>query len=308
MTAPTPAAGPASAARTPVTVASHIVAIDMHVHLSDERARSFSVKRKAAMGAYLRKEVRSVPVADMAAMYRERNMMAVIMNTTDYAVTGEPSLPNDDVAEVVAAHPDVFLGFGVVDPLLGRLAVDEAVRCRQELGLLGIGELNPARQHFRPHDPALDPLWSCAEELGLAVLFHGGYAASGSGTPGGSGVKLRYSRPIYLDDVAADHPRLRIICAHPSWPWESEALAVAMHKANVYVDLSGWAPRYFSDELKRYIRSRIPTKVLFGTDWPVIDVDRWVDEFRALGFSEELIRRVQLDNALAFLGVEGTAP
>ena len=122
-------------------------------------------------------------------------------------------------------------------------------RCgaRRSFGLVGLGELNAARQHFLPNDPTLDPLWSCAEELGLALLFHGGYAASGSGTPGGGGVKLRYSRPIYLDDVAADHPSLRIVCAHPSWPWESEALAVAMHKANVYLDLSGWAPKYFSE-------------------------------------------------------------
>ncbi|MCU1431757.1 MAG: 4-hydroxyphenyl-beta-ketoacyl-CoA hydrolase [Actinotalea sp.] len=289
-------------------IARNIVAIDMHVHLSDERARSFNTSRKNAMSTYFGKEPRIVPVDDMAAMYRERNMMAVIMNTTETARTGEPSLPNDYVAEVVAAHPDVFLGFGVVDPRLGQQALDEAVRCKEELGLIGIGELNPARQHFLPHDPELAPLWSCAQELDLAVLFHGGYAASGSGTRGGAGVKLRYSRPIYLDDVAAEHPDLRIVCAHPSWPWESEALAVAMHKANVYLDLSGWAPRYFSDELKRYVRSRIPTKVLFGSDWPVIDVDRWVDEFGELGFSDEVTRRVMLDNALTFLGLERAAP
>lgn len=285
-----------------------IVAIDIHVHLSDEYSRSFGVKRKAAMAAYLGKERPSVPVADMADMYRERRMMAVIMNGTDQYVTGEPSLPNDYVAQVVADHPDVFLGFGIVDPLLGRLAIDEAVRCKEELGLIGIGELNAARQHFKPNDPVLAPLWSAAEELGLAALFHGGYAASGSSSPGGGGIKLRYSRPIYLDDVAADHPDLKIICAHPSWPWESEALAVTMHKSNVYLDLSGWAPKYFSDELKRYMRSRIPSKVLFGSDWPVLEPDRWISEFDDFRFSDELRRRVLLDNAKAFLRLGTSEP
>lgn len=291
---------------TPLTYAARaeLVAIDMHVHLGDARARSFNVARKKAMSKYLGTSRPEVPVDDMADAYRERRMMAVIMNTTDTARTGEPSLPNDYVAEVVARHPDVFLGFGVVDPALGEAAVLEAVRCHEELGLIGIGELNAARQHFLPHDPALTAMWSTLEDLGMAALFHGGYAASGSGTPGGSGVKLRYGRPIYLDDVAADHPRLRIICAHPSWPWESEALAVAQHKANVYLDLSGWAPKYFSTQLVRYVRSRIPGKVLFGSDWPVLEVERWIEEFTALELPEEVVRKVLLDNARTFLGVE----
>ena len=280
-----------------------IVAVDMHVHLSDEYAQSFGVKRKAAMATYLGKKRPSVPVSELADIYREQRMMAVIMNGTDRHATGEPSMPNDYVAEVVAAHSDVFLGFGIVDPQLGRLAVDEAIRCKEELGLIGIGELNAARQHFMPHDPSLAPLWSTLADLGMPALFHGGYAASGSGSPGGGGTKLRYSCPIYLDDLAADHPELRIICAHPSWPWESEALAVAMHKANVYLDLSGWAPKYFSAEVKQYIRTRIPTKVLFGSDWPVLTAQRWIAEFDEFGFSDELRNQVLLENAKTFLGL-----
>jgi predicted TIM-barrel fold metal-dependent hydrolase len=283
-------------------LAPDIVAVDAHVHLSDARARAAKPVRSAQMARYFGREQKVVPVEEMAEAYRRRKMMAIIMNTTDVSVTGQEPVPNDYIAEVVAQHPDVFLGFGVVDPRLGAVAAREVRRCK-ELGLIGIGELNPARQHFFPHDREFYPLWETAEEVGLPVLFHGGYAAAGSGTPGGLGVKLRYAQPVYLDDVAADFPALNIICAHPSWPWESEALAVTLHKANVYLDLSGWAPKYMSAEVRQYVNSRVQDKVLFGSDWPGLDPERWVTEFDALGFKPEVRQKVLLDNAKRLFGL-----
>lgn len=294
-----------------VEIAPHITAIDMHVHLSDERARQVRPGRAAQMSQYFGRDRTVVPVDEMADMYRSRNMMAVIMNSTDVTVSGQVGLPNDYVAEVVAAHPDVFVGFGVVDPAQGRLAEQEVRRCK-ELGLVGIGELNAARQRFLPHDTRFYPLWQVASDLGMPVLFHGGYAAAGSGTPGGGGTKLRYARPAYLDDVAADFPDLTIICAHPSWPWHAEALAAAMHKANLFMDISGWGLRYLPDEVRHYINSRIPTKVLFGTDWPGLDLDRTLEDFQALQLKPDVARRVLLENARELLtahpGGAGTTP
>jgi len=281
-------------------ISPDIVAIDCHVHLNDAVTREANAHRTKQMDAHFRRETAPVDVDRMADMFRSRKMMAVIMNTTDISTTGHPGVPNDHIAEVVAAHPDVFLGFGVVDPRQGAVAEREMRRCK-ELGLAGIGELNPARQHFKPNDPQFGALWSTAADLGLPVLFHGGYAAAGAGLPGGMGVRLGYSRPIYLDDVAAEFPTLTIICAHPSWPWESEALAVAMHKGNVYLDLSGWAPKYLSGEVRRYVNSRIPDKVLFGSDWPGISVDRWLDEFAELDLKEESRRKILLQNAVRLL-------
>lgn len=241
-------------------IAQQVVAIDMHVHLRDAAALEARGQRAKDMARYFGRGGKVVPVDELADLYRSRNMMAVLMNSTDVTVTGQDPLPNDHIAEVAADHPDVFIGFGVVDPRQGAVAVRELRRCKEELDLTGIGELNPARQHFAPNDRDHYPLRAAAEEMQLPVLFHGGYPAAGSGTPGGSSVKLKYARPILLDDVAADFPALTVICAHPSWPWESEALAIALHKSNVYMDLSGWAPKYMSDEVRRYVNSRISDK------------------------------------------------
>lgn len=278
-----------------------IVGIDMHVHLNDDYAVSFKQRRNAQMVKHFGRGAKTMSVDDLADNYRELKMMAALMNSIDRTVTGDTPMPNDYIAEVVQRHPDVFIGFGVVDPNEGRRAELEMIRCKEELGLTGIGELNPARQHFAPHDPKYARLWATAQDQDLILLFHGGYAASGSGKLGGMGIKLRYSRPIYLDDVAADFPRLRIICAHPSWPWESEALALAQHKRNVYLDLSGWAPKYFSDQVVKYVNSRISGKVLFGSDWPGISVERWLSDFEELQIKPEVRQKVLLDNAVELL-------
>ena len=284
-------------------ISPDIVAIDAHVHLSDARALAARPQRAEQMAKYFKKERRVVPVEEMAEQYRARRMMAVIMNSTDITVTGQEPVPNDHIADVVGRHPDVFLGFGVVDPAQGKLAEKEIRRCK-ELGLVGIGELHPGRQHFYPNDLQFYPLWEAAAEVGLPVLFHGGYAAAGSGAPGGMGVKLKYANPIHLDDVAADFPELTIICAHPSWPWESEALAVALHKPNVFIDLSGWAPKYMSTEVRTYVNSRIQDKALFGSDWPVLEVDRWLTEFDALQFKPAVRDKVLLQNAKTVFGLD----
>lgn len=282
-------------------------AIDVHVHIHDARAwelRGPEARRRIEERArYFKKAAEPVSLEDQASQYRDRDMMAVLMNGTDETVTGIPPVPNDFLAEAVEKHPDVFLGFGIVDPWQGELARREIRRCK-ELGLVGIGEFNPARQHFYPNDPRFYPLWAEAEQQGLAVLFHSGYAAAGSGRPGGRGVKLKYTQPLHLDDVAADFPELRIICAHPSWPWTAESLAIARHKANVYIDLSGWAPSYFPAELVQQVNSLLQDKALFGSDSPSLPLDRWLREFDALEIKPEVRRKVMLDNARKLFGLD----
>ncbi|MPY85051.1 MAG: amidohydrolase family protein [Actinophytocola sp.] len=284
-----------------------ITAIDVHVHVHDARARALrgaEAQRKfEERAAYFKREATSLSVDDQARQYRDRGMMAVLMNGTDETVTGIKAIPNDFVAEAVHSHPDVFLGFGIVDPWQGEVARREIRRCH-ELGLHGIGEFNPARQHFFPNDPRFYPLWAEAERLGMPVLFHSGYAAAGSGRPGGRGVKLKYTQPIHLDDVAADFPDLTIICAHPSWPWTAESLAIARHKPNVYIDLSGWAPRYFPDELVQQVNSLLQDKALFGSDAPSLPVERWLKEFDELDIKPDVRRKVMLDNAATLFGIE----
>jgi predicted TIM-barrel fold metal-dependent hydrolase len=282
-----------------------VVAIDVHVHPQTEEFIHAMGPRAAQMSAYFGRPVRQpVSFAALADQYRDRKMMAVLLNTTDVTTSGVPAVLNDTIAQAVKDHPDVFIGFGVVEPQLGELARAEIRRCAEELGLKGLGEFNPGRQAFYPNDERYYPLWEEASRHNLVVLFHGGMMGAGAGTPGGMGYKLKYGRPIpYLDDVAADFPNLRIIGAHPAWPWQEEALAVARHKTNFYIDLSGWAPRYFPVQLVQYAGSILQDRVLFGSDWPVLDVERWLTEFDQLGIKAEVRPKIMLHNARALLGV-----
>ncbi|MCZ6625642.1 MAG: amidohydrolase family protein [Deltaproteobacteria bacterium] len=283
-----------------------VKAIDVHVHLCDELTLKSKGARVQQMARYFKRERKPVSIDEMADQYRQRKMMAVIMNTTDVSVTGLTPVPNDHIAEGVRKHPDVFLGFGIVDPWHGKTALQEIRRCKEELGLHGIGEFNPARQHFFPNDPRFYPLWEETQRLGLPILFHSGMAAAGAGTPGGMGIKLKYSQPIYLDDVAADFPELKIISAHPSWPWQEESLAIARHKSNFFIDLSGWAPKYFPKELVQHVNSLLQDKVMFGSDWPALSVERWMEEFEKIDFKPEVRQKILLENAKKFFGLNLT--
>ena len=119
--------------------------------------------------------------------------------------------------------------------------------------------------------------------------------------PGGGGLRLKYSNPIHIDDVAVDFPDMTIIIAHPSWPWQSEALSVCLHKPNVYIDLSGWSPKYFPEELVRYANGQLKTKMLFGSDYPLIAPDRWIKEFKEAAFKPEVHDLILKQNAIRAL-------
>lgn len=284
----------------PLTI-DEVVAVDAHIHIRDQRQPP--TERMEYQSRYFHNEQRQPKTMDdVAEEYRSRKMMAVVLNGTEVTISGRERLPNDAVADVVRKYPDVFIGFGAIDPWQGKLAENEIRRCKEELGLTGIGELNPARQHFFPNDTRFYPLWQVASELGMPILFHTGMAAAGAGAPGGLGVKLKYTQPILLDDIAADFPELKIIAAHPSWPWQAESLAMVRHKGNVYMDLSGWAPKYWSAELIQYVNSIIQDKAMFGSD--TIDLDRWLQEFAELPFKDEVRQKIMRDNAFAFFGLK----
>jgi predicted TIM-barrel fold metal-dependent hydrolase len=280
-------------------------AIDCHVHPWDEVAvQHMGGGRLEAMRSYFGRELKAMSLDELADAYRGKNMMAVLLATDDSTTSGLPAVPNDHVAAAVRKHPDVFMAFGGVDPWKGRLAIDEARRCREVLGLKGL-KFNPGRQHFFPNDPRFNRLWATAAELGLVCLFHTGLMGNGAGVRGGLGFKLKYTAPIpCLDDVAADFPDLTLISAHPGWPWQEEQLAMARHKGNVYIDLSGWAPKYFPPQLVQYARTILKDRVLFGSDWPVLTPERWIEEFDLLGFDPEIRHKILVGNASALFGLQ----
>ncbi len=283
---------------------TEIVAIDVHTHPQTQEFLDAMGARRRQMGEHFQQERTPVTFDEQADMYRARQMMAVLCNSDDETVSGVPGAPNDLIGEAAARHPEVFIPFAGIDPHKGAAAVDEIRRCHELLGIRGVGELNPARQKFFPNDEQFYPIWEVCQELGLVVMFHMGFAGAGAGKPGGMGYKLDATRAIpHLDDMAADFPDLSIIHAHPGWPFHHEALAMCWHKSNVYIDLSGFAPRYFPDEVVHYANSLIQDRVLFGTDWPVIPIDRWTSEFAELPIKDEVRQKIMLDNARRLFGL-----
>jgi uncharacterized protein len=211
-------------------------------------------------------------------------------------------LSSEQIAERAAEHADVLVPFGSVDPHRGQDAVRQARRLVAEYGVRGF-KFHPSLQAFSPDDAAFQPLWEALEELGVPALFHTGQNGIGAGLPGGRGIKLRYSNPLLLDDVAADFPGLTVILAHPSVPWQAEAISMATHKANVFIDLSGWRPKYFPPELVRAVGGQLRDKVMFGSDYPLIAPERWLADFGELGVAPERWPAILKGTAARLLGL-----
>lgn len=182
------------------------------------------------------------------------------------------------------------------------MAAREARRLIRDFGVRGF-KFHPTFQGFWLNDPMAYPFYEVLEEDGVVALFHTGQTGVGSGLRGGMGMRLKYSNPMAIDDIAVDFPDLRIIMAHPAFPWQEEALSVAQHKPNVYIDLSGWSPKYFPEILVRYANSLLKTKMLFGSDWPAIAPDRWLADFENAPFRDEVRPLILKDNARRLLGL-----
>jgi len=284
---------------------TQLVAIDMHVHVERDDAGNLSLDDElmAASAAYFRASANRTPTVDQIAdTFREARMAAVVFTVDATTATGHRGVASEDVARSAARHPDVLIPFGSVDPWTGTAAVDRARRLVEEYGVAGF-KFHPSLQAFSPDDERFYPLWSALAELGVPALFHTGQNGIGAGLPGGRGIKLKYSNPILLDDVAADFPHLTVILAHPSVPWQAEAISMATHKANVHLDLSGWSPKYFPPELVRATGGLLRDKVLFGTDFPLITPERWLRDFGTLGLDETVVQGVLKGNAARLLGL-----
>jgi predicted TIM-barrel fold metal-dependent hydrolase len=276
-----------------------IVAIDVHTHAEVGRTGEDGLKPewRDAAKKYFGEGGRPT-VEDVAAYYRERNMAAVVFTVDAVTQTGRAAVRSEEIAEVAAANSDVLIPFGSVDPHRPD-ALDE-VRRLVALGVRGF-KFHPNIQAFFPNDEAFYPLYAAIEEAGLPALFHTGHSGIGSGLPGGGGIRLKYSNPMYVDDVAVDFPELQIVLAHPSVPWQDEALSIALHKPQVFIDLSGWSPKYFPPQLVQYAKTLLKRQMLFGSDYPMITPDRWLADFEQLGFDPETTQLILKDNAARLL-------
>jgi uncharacterized protein len=282
-----------------------VAAIDVHVHVeSDGRGRlSLDDGLLAASAKYFKATTDRTPTVErIADYYRHRQLAAVVFTVDAGTETGHPALSSEEIADRSAAHPDVLIPFGSVDPRTGDEAVRRARRLVSEHGVRGF-KFHPSLQGFSPDDPSYYPLYAVIEEAGLPAVFHTGQTGIGAGLPGGRGIKLRLSNPMLLDDVAADFPGMKVILAHPSVPWQDEAISVATHKSNVYIDLSGWSPKYFPPQLVRAASSYLQDKVLFGTDYPLLTPERWLSDFELLDIKPEVRPKILKHNAVRLLGL-----
>jgi predicted TIM-barrel fold metal-dependent hydrolase len=277
--------------------------VDMHVHieLDDHGHSSLPPQLVEAASRYFSADGPRPDLDGVAAYYRERRMAAVVFTVDATTRLGHPAISSREIAEGAARNSDVLIPFGSVDPL-SQTAVDAARRLAEEAGVRGF-KFHPTVQGFDPSDEQHYPLYEAIQDLGVPALFHTGQTGIGAGLPGGYGLRLGLSNPILLDPVAADFPDLQIIMAHPSVPWQDEALSVATHKGNVCIDLSGWSAKYLSDGLVRAARSYVNHKMLFGSDLPALTPDRWLDDFATLGFADEKVQAIVKDNAVRLLGL-----
>ncbi len=290
------ASGPAGRYDEPVSLR----AVDFHVHLPtpDWLEGSMAGYLEAAE-AYFRSPAQRLTLEELAARYRQLQVRAVLLAWDAETATGRPRVPNETVAAACRDHPDVFTGLGSVDPHKGEAAVAEVANIAA-LGLRGV-KFHPSLQAFAPDDPAYWPIFAACERHGLLALFHTGTSGIGAREPGGQGIRIDYAHPIKLDSVAAAHPGLTVVAAHFGWPWHLDLVAIALHKTNVFIDISGWSPRRIPPEVIGELRGRLSGQFLWGSDFPFFTPERCLAEFRDLGLKDEVMDKVLYGNAARIL-------
>ncbi|MCL4676592.1 MAG: amidohydrolase family protein [Pararhodobacter sp.] len=284
-----------------------IIAIDIHTHAEEpcDDCRDDGYNEfQAGMATYFKNPAGAsgmLPtVQETAQYYRERKIAAVIFPVDAERETGFRRYHNEEVAQIAAENDDILIPFASIDPHKGKAGAREARRLVRDFGIKGF-KFHPTMQGFYPNDRMAYDLYEAIADEGAITLFHTGQTGVGSGMRGGMGMRLKYSNPLYLDDVAVDFPDMPIILAHPSFPWQEEALSVCQHKPNVYIDLSGWSPKYFPEILVKYANSLLRKKMLFGSDWPAITPDRWLADFEKSAFRDEVRPLILKDNARRLL-------
>jgi predicted TIM-barrel fold metal-dependent hydrolase len=278
--------------------AGNLIAIDTHVHIESEIKDNLAAEAARKYFGNAGVDYNRNALADY---YRSRKIGCVVFSV-DEQLTGRPPVPNDEVARFAAENGDIMMAFASVNPMRGAAALEEARRLIGE-GIIRGFKLHPPLQQFAPNDKRAYPFYEIVNQAKLPLIFHTGHSGIGTGMPGGGGVRLKYGNPMDIDDVAVDFPDIKIILAHPSFPWQDEAISVCLHKVNVWIDLSGWSPKYFSPTLVQYANSLLKKKMLFGSDYPMITPDRWMSDFASINIKDEVRPLILKENAMRLFGL-----
>lgn len=280
-----------------------VVAIDVHVHAEvscTDPEDPVMGKFFDAASSYFKAPRQRPTIEETIAYYREQNTAFCLFTVDCEAGLGAKRIRNEEIAELALANSDIVIPFASVDPHKGKMGAREARDLIENWGVKGF-KFHPPLQDYDPGDRIAYPIYEVIAEYGLPATFHTGHSGMGTGLKGGGGVKLKYGQPILVDQVAVDFPDIDFILAHPSWPWTDESLSMALHKANVYIDLSGWSPKYFPEPIIRYANTQLSHKMLFGSDFPLIRPDAWIAAAQEAGFREPVLQKIIKDNAVQLL-------
>jgi predicted TIM-barrel fold metal-dependent hydrolase len=267
---------------------------DMHVHITDELVESsFSPQILAASAAYFRTRFRKINFDEF-----EKDLVS--QGVGGYALLPlpakglDPQRYNKAIVNYVS-RSESAVGFAAVNPDIDPSKTMIEARTKKLVGL----KVHPTLQEVRPDDRRLYPAYEVlsSQTKNGVVVVHTGTSGLGGGLRGGGGFKIEYSRPVYVDNVAADFPDVNFVMAHFGWPWTLEAVAVAAQKANVYLDLSGWSPKYIPAEIWTYAKNQLSDRVLFGSDYPFIQPSRWVQDFGNIPLPQEVKNKILSENA-----------
>jgi len=282
-----------------------IRAIDVHVHAEvscHDPEDPVMGRYFDAASAYFKTPRERPKIPEIIELYREQRIAFCLFTVDCESSIGAKRVSNYEIAEHAAKHPDIVIPFASIDPRKGRMGAREARDLVENHGVRGF-KFHGIMQDIHPADRIAYPIYEVIAGHRLPVIFHTGHSGIGTGMRGGGGVRLKWGQPILIDDVAVDFPDMKIILAHPSWPWVDESLSMALHKENVYIDLSGWSPRYFQPQIIQYANTQLRHKMLFGSDFPLIRPDKWLDAARLAGFRDEVLPGIMKDNAARVLGL-----
>jgi predicted TIM-barrel fold metal-dependent hydrolase len=277
--------------------------IDIHSHWGTRRGYTLRTDEELAQQKKTwNSEPKYATEDQMADYFRRSNVRAVLdFGFTKFIPLDEARAVHDYGFETERAHADAIIGHWIhIDPHTGLEGVRELRRCIENApGFIGFAVSGSGSGP--PSDPAWKPFYELCIEAKIPALIFVGTTGLGAGLPGGDGILLDDCHPRHLDQVAAKHPQLQIVAARPGWPWQAETIAVLMHKRNIWYEVHGWSPKYFTPDLKHEIRRRLRERVMFGADYPLFTYERLVRDWRSEGYAEDVLEDVFVNNAERFL-------
>ncbi len=256
------------------------MSFDVHVH---PWTRAFMKKNGPIMKAcgFFRLDVAKLPetTGQLLEEMDEAGVAKAVILGQDTHATRNPAfrnytLRNDDVAAIASRSQDRLIPFAGVDPNAGKGSVRELRRAVKSLGMRGLKIHSSANSVYLNDRRLMYPIYDFCQEEGLPILFH-------TGTTGLGDCEIKYSKTELLDEVCQSFPDLKVVMAHFGWPWPDVAIAIALRNPNVFIDVSGWKPRYLPQSIMPYINGILQDRFLFGTDYPMLRQKDWMEDFRA---------------------------